>query len=708
MNDVAHATTGIDCGNCGAVSPGGGQFCVGCGQPLWQKCSGCGTLSLLKQNFCNGCGSNLAEALSERLGKIDDMLARARTLADNGKFEDAIRLAQNATEAPDYRFKPHAEKAQQLCRNFAEQQSSWSKEIDALRERATRYVSADRHKDIVRILGRLPNGSLPEDLAEILSRSQYLVNAYDSAKAELMEAVAAKKYDEAIGHVSQMIELRPGEAKYQKQLDQLVAKVLKKSAGYRARLDYRKAVTYLQSIPLNYHDDSFRSTMDACEEVLFLREALANSTFANPLMPVMLRRLAQQTPDDPNIGKLQKLEKDTRQQATRLQAEIWPEWRKGGDGLLGTAIVPTRIPAAFPSAKSECLSKKGAQFFVAIGLAIQAASVRLPHGDFLRASKAKGVLGILGGKKSKASEFGWGIDIGDSSVKAVRIRFTGDSAPPQIDFATIIPFPFSASRRKVSKEAIDDAIQKLISEVSIGDERVIINFPGNDLISRHLLLPPDADRKKFDDFVMQEARANIPIAMDLLHTAYLISDPKDAGFGKPSASVVAARKQEIEFRKALVENAGLRVDGVLPEPFALCNTLETLRAIDGAELGEEKAELLIDVGSDRTAVVLRARYGVWHRTIDWGMSEVNAAMVSALKLTQQEADQLRREPHKCTHLKAVIEAMKPACQVAQREVQRSVTSARDAIGDFQLDRAMLIGGGAYQPFLSNWINGSEY
>ncbi len=679
-------------------------------------------MALLSQPFCNGCGSNLKTILANRLEAYEKVLVRARTAANEGRFADAIRLAQSIAAPPDYRFQEVCQRASELEKQIAQEQIEMEAAVAKAKSRVERYLPQDRYDDIVRILSRIPSGALPKELLEILQNCQAKTTTAQSSKTELKDALAAKKYDVAVQCLAQLVELNPGEKQYEKQLKEIAAKVVSKAQRYRERSEFQKALTQLQSVPSRLQDESYLETLHECEEVLFLRTMLAKATYMNPLVTAALEKLARYTKEDPTIEKLRQRSQKTRQESSKLTSQIWPEWMKPERGILGIAITPTRIPNAMPGTRPDCLANKGAQFWVAIGLAIQAAQNSMPHGDFLRLQKSKGLLGgLLGGKKSKTSEVGWGFDIGESFIKAVRIRLVGDPLRPQIEQAAIAPIERKSAKPKLERDDLEPALRKMLTDLPIGEERVVINYPGNELVPRFLLLPPNADRKRFEEFVLQDAKAHIPINMDLLQTAYHVSDSGESEHISPSALLLAARKLDIEARKELVEAAGLRVDGIQPESLAIVNALHAFLKCDPMALaieeedanqtisaGQSLADMILDVGYDRTNLIIAHPKGIWQRTINWGMADLNKAIINALQLTQKEADQMRREPLKAKYLQVPVEAMQAACQVPRREVERSAYAARDAIGDLRLRRVMLIGGGAYQAFLSSWLNELPY
>ncbi|MDX1928942.1 MAG: pilus assembly protein PilM [Pirellulaceae bacterium] len=679
---------------------------------------------LLAQQFCNGCGTNLHVHFEKQLGEANKLLDRCEKISTEGKFDQASRLAGMLVKPQDYRFQAVADRAAKIIAESEKQQGYWSEELVKLERRAKRYSSEDRGKDIVALLDPVPPGVLTEELANLLSNTKQKLSALSSCKSDLKKALAEKRYTDAVGLLTQIVELSPSNEKYKKQLNEVAAKVRSKAEALGGAGQFSKAVQMLQTLPANFKDEEFLARFNTYEEAVYLRLMLAKATYYTPLLPGVLDRLEKITPDDDKVSVLKKRASETRKRSKSLFTELWPEWMKPETGSLGIPIVPTKLPSAFPGAQPECITTRGTQFMVALGMAIQAVQAPMPKGDFLAKDAPKGLMSKLFGKKSETTEFGWGIDVGDSSIKAVRVRYTGEPARAQIDNAVQIPLelkPGQGKIRKLDPNVVVAALKKLSGDFSLAEQPVIINFPGNELITRFVLLPPTADKKKYDDFVLQDGRANIPMPMDMVFTAMHVSDAGGNERIAPSGILVAGKKPDIEARKALVESAGIKVTGVMPEPFALWNSLQAISQVelennisqgetsDGSEAGRTShADLLIDVGHQRTNILISHPKGLWFRTLDWGLSDMTNALCSAQQLTYGEAEKMRREPLRASHLQIPMDAMLSACQIPRRELERSAYVARESIGELRLRRAMLVGGGAFQPFLSSWLNGCPF
>lgn len=721
---AAISMTDAVCGNCDQAFGSGVQFCSRCGQPLWQTCPECRIPVMLSQQFCNGCGTSLQVHFEKQLRDASNLLDRCDKLVVDGGFDQSIRLAGMLVKPQDYRFQAIAERAAKIIAESERQQAHWSAEIIKLEKRAKRYQDEDRGKDIVALLEPVPPGVLTEELSNLLAISKQKLTALASSKSELKKALAEKRYGDAVGFLAQIVELNPSSEKYKKQLDEVAGKVRKKAEALGEAGQFAKAVQMLQTLPANFKDEQFLDRFNSYEEAVYLRLMLAKTTYYTPLLPGVLDRLEKITPGDEKVQVFKNKVVETRRRSKSLFTEQWPEWMKPEAGVLGVPIVPIKIPSAFPGAQPECITNRGTQFMVALGLAIQAVQAPMPKGDFFAKEAPKGLMSKLFSKKTEVNEFGWGIDIGDSSIKAVRVRFGGEPARAQIDNAVLIPLETKSAQsklRKLDQEAVVAALKTLVAEFSLADQPVIINFPGNELITRFVLLPPTADKKKYDDFVLQDGRANIPMPMDMVFTASHVSDSGDNERIAPSGILVAGKKLDIEARKALVESAGFKVSGVMPEPFALWNSLQAIVQVerendvlqtetsDGADAGRmSRADLLVDIGHNRTNILISHPKGVWFRTLDWGLSDMTNAICNAQRLTYGEAEKMRREPLRASHLQIPLDAMSSACQIPRRELERSAYVAREAIGELRLRRAVLVGGGAFQPFLSSWLNGCPF
>ena len=317
MGTTASMTDAV-CGNCNKPAGTGVQFCSGCGQPLWQNCPHCRISVQLTQQFCNGCGTNLHVHFEKQLGDANKLLDRCEKIASDGKFDQASRLAGMLAKPQDYRFQAVAERASKIIAESERLQKHWGEELVKLERRAKRFNEEDRGKDVVALLEPVPSGVLTEELANLLANTKQKLAALSTCKSDLKKALAEKRYSDAVGFLTQIVELSPSNVKYEKQLDEVAAKVRKKAEALGGSGQFAKAVQMLQTLPANLKDEEFLARFNTYEEAVYLRLILAKATYYTPLLPGVLDRLEKITPGDEKVEVLKKRASETRKRSKSL------------------------------------------------------------------------------------------------------------------------------------------------------------------------------------------------------------------------------------------------------------------------------------------------------------------------------------------------------------------------------------------------------
>ena len=159
-----------------------------------------------------------------------------------------------------------------------------------------------------------------------------------------------------------------------------------------------------------------------------------------------------------------------------------------------------------------------------------------------------------------------------------------------------------------------------------------------------LHLPPVA-AKKLPELVQFEAKHQVPIPLEELHWAYEVLQQKEgkaADENPRHVMLLAAKQFHVRERLALFERAEIAVDGLAAEPLALHNALIY-------ELGDDIASRRVAVMDIRTTgsnFVVSSKKSVWFRTTGNGGDDFTAALVKHCQLTQAQAEETKRAPHR--------------------------------------------------------------
>lgn len=699
-----------ECGKCSQVNSPDSQFCTGCGHALWEKCPKCEASSLIGQKFCNACGTDLHDALESRIESTKAALERATSLGHEGKYQLAIRQLELISNLTDFRFQQLSDEAKTLRQNLQSRQDYWAQELPVIESEAVLVSKQHDYKKLIAITKDAPEPLLSNELKELISQAKKNLERNRESKSIAQQALSSKDWPLAAKSLSQILEITPGHSKYTALLSKVVSKLQRKAGDYESERKYADALAMLDNIPTECESKEISSQRERLEEVVQLRRLIAKAPFASPIVGDCLKRVQKLTGNDEKLRKL--LERHTKvQSAKRLSAlNLYAEWMKSEPGYLGRPISPVTLSASIPGNRNQTLLRSGSQFWTALGLAMSATIPAANSNNFMNSIKHKGIKGLLGRKRGGPSNFVWGIDIGDSSIKALCLK--SNNGKYHIENALLIPIESKqegiSEVRRAEKTAIYRALEKLAQEPTVRTGTVVSNVRSSELLSRYILLPVDKPKMHLS-FIEQEMQANIPIASDLLYSSHHIFAP-EPGSAKSSQQAVlsAVRRAEVDTRVSMFKQLDLPLDSLLGEPFALLHALANSSIPPVENTSDTKhATVMLDVGQLRTNIIVLDQSGCWFRAIDWGLSDLTQGLAREHKITFADAEKVRTSPGQASGLHKSLVNMRENCVVPRRELERSLNAARDTLGAFDPTSCFLVGGGAYQPLLSSWINGEE-
>jgi len=291
-------------------------------------------------------------------------------------------------------------------------------------------------------------------------------------------------------------------------------------------------------------------------------------------------------------------------------------------------------------------------------------------------------------------EAAWGIDIGNSSLKAVRCRL-GDR-PDRIvaDAFDYIEYPKILTQPGAEpEELISDALAQFQARNSVRGDQVAIGVSGQSGLARFIKLPP-VEAKRIPDIVKYEARQQIPFDLqDVIWDYQQIGGGMEVeGFVLEAEVGIFAMKRDQVFRALEPFRAvGIDVDCVQLAPLALYNFVIFDQLHDLPPADEYDPEdpppsyIVLSMGTDATDLVITNGYRVWQRSIPLGGNHFTKALTKELRLTFAKAEHLKRNASTAQDPKAVFQAMRPVFNDLLTEIQRSITYFTS------IDRAAKIG-----------------
>ncbi len=702
MSSAPNLSTTNACGACGAHNDSSAHFCSGCGKSLWEPCPNCSVQVQIGKNFCGGCGYNLLQASDERRSQLEAQLAEMVQHGENQKYLMAISVGKALSRITDHRFETIVSQAKQLTAQFEQIVAEWKEKLEHLPAQAQNLLNDSKFEEAAELLEPIPPSFLDDGIAQLQHDARQKARMSRESKDSLKAAIAKKDWLVAIYELNQLIELFPLKQKYTELRVQVSDKISKQASILAAAGKFAEALEFLDRLPADCQSDRHQALRSRLNELVFLRRMVGVSPFCTPLVGAGLEKLSKLTPDDSAIQQLVQQFDRARKRKPKEDFHVFPAWMKTQGGIFEFSLEPAGLPASVGGARPAILQKASAQFWTAFGLAVQGLGRGAETGNFIQSGKG-GVFGLLGGKRKKTErEAAWGVDIGDHSIKAIKLKTNGEQIA--VDHALSFSISSHSDSDAPKSTRLFKSLEQAFADPTFRDVPLVANMPTSDLLARYLELPADRPNQH-ETFIQQEAQAHIPIAIDLLSTAYVKFEKPNETAVSQQAMLLALRKNDIESRSSIMKKLDVNLVSLSAEPFAHVAGLTTLGLVPRTEdVGSQDAILLVDIGHLRTTFQIVTSAGCWFRTIDWGIDSLNQALATHQKLTNADADALRRNLTRSRSISECFAVLKDSCAVPKRELERSLRAAADQIGQFRVVRALLIGGGAYQPLLGSLLN----
>lgn len=635
-----------------------------------------------------------------------ETLARTEQLVVNGKFKDAIRLADSLSSASDYRYRELAGEAKQLADRYRDELGEWQTKLDKIPNKLEKYLGRQDYKRAIALLSPIPAGLLSDDFQATLADCEHKAKLGREAKTSFKAALSAKDWTTAMVDLNQILDLYPNNEKYLGFVEQVIAKIARSARRLKEAGKYADAYSALQTIPIKYQTSSHKNTCGELEEMIFLRKYIAVAPLCDPLVGAILDKLQNLTPDDRRVEKLAEKFKSKRRRRPKVSHAIYPQWMKAHEALFSDPILPSTLPSSVQGSRPACVNQAGGRFWTAFGLALHGLGCAPSEASFQRSAKSG--LFSLGRKKQSATDVCWGMDVGDSSIKAIRICLK-DGVPVIEDaFVSNIDSESKVGSRRPSQQTVFRALENCIDGAKLGDVPVVANLAGTDLLSRYMDLPAQSP-KQHGAFVEQEAQANIPINAELLSKSYYVSEVESEASVSQRTVLLATKKSEVEAKLSMWERLDVNLHSLVAEPFACFTALKSVNFLDLPESEESKSTLLfLDIGHVSSTIMLARRDGFWFRSIDWGLDDLSHAIAKETKVSLADASGVRRSPKAGGSLVAIYNILASASTVPKREMKRSIEAAKKHMGDFEVASAVITGGGAYQPLLASLLNDEQF
>jgi type IV pilus assembly protein PilM len=291
-----------------------------------------------------------------------------------------------------------------------------------------------------------------------------------------------------------------------------------------------------------------------------------------------------------------------------------------------------------------------------------------------------------------ASNFAWGIDVGNRALKAVKLVREGDQL--RVDDFDVIEHETVLSNAGDNKEElIKSALSNFATRHPSKGGQYAIGVSGQASFARFIKLPP-VEPKKIPEIVRFEAIQQIPFPLDDVEWSYQLfqgADSPDVEVG-----IFAMRKELVNQHINYFTDIDMNVQVVQMSPLAVYNAMYHDNRLQGTTM-------VIDLGAENTDLIICDNETIWLRSIPIGGNNFTDALVKAFKLNFAKAEDLKRNAATSKYARQIFQAMRPIFADLVAEIQRSVGFYASVHRDSRIKKVLALGGTFKLPGLQKYL-----
>ena len=285
-----------------------------------------------------------------------------------------------------------------------------------------------------------------------------------------------------------------------------------------------------------------------------------------------------------------------------------------------------------------------------------------------------------------------GLDIGSGLIKVAVIDHS--KKVPELTRVAIAPLAQDAI---VEGEVMDpgvvaEAIRAAMEKAGVTTKDVVIAVGGRDVIVKKIQIQERVKEAQVRELLRWEAEQHVPFDVESVELDHQTLNPDDTG--PMDVLLVAAKRELIQGKQRVLEEAGLNAVIVDVESFALHNGFEVNHpdAMSGV-VG------LLNIGHDVTNInILENGVPILSRDVAVGTRRLREDMMRERGLGADESDKLLQGFDRSPHLDAVLETRGEEIAVG---VDRAMAFIQQTNRGAELKQVYTCGGGARIPGLND-------
>jgi len=237
-----------------------------------------------------------------------------------------------------------------------------------------------------------------------------------------------------------------------------------------------------------------------------------------------------------------------------------------------------------------------------------------------------------------------GLDISPDAVKLVELSKPRGGIRVEHADSEALPPGAVNDRDILDAEAVRRAVRAILERSRIRTKAVATALPANAAIVKVIALPEDLDEVGMEEQIRFESGQYIPYSIDAVNFDFAVLGPDANRRGYNHILLVACKKEAVEDRAAVLEEAGLKPKIVDVKPFALWLLYEHLASVSPPQRNiPGSAVILVEMGSITTNIyAFQEGHPVYSREHNFGLSRLIEEIQRRYDLALNDAQRMER------------------------------------------------------------------
>lgn len=213
--------------------------------------------------------------------------------------------------------------------------------------------------------------------------------------------------------------------------------------------------------------------------------------------------------------------------------------------------------------------------------------------------KRGGILNIFQSKSGAVI----GLDIGSGAVKLLQLARSGRGYKVEYFAHEPLPKGALADGNISDTEVVSETVRRAVQRANTKARHCVVAVSGSSVINRVITLPASLSDLELESRIELEASQNIPYPLNEVNMDFEVLGAAPRNPELVEVLLVASRKENIDLRRSVVEDAGLLPKVVDVEAFAVANAFDELIAPREGVTGDQTVALL-DIGANSTSLIV--------------------------------------------------------------------------------------------------------